>query len=326
MRIPEEEVQFAVQAWGYTPREARFLWIVTGFSGHFIREQYARFAEVGRGRPDHDLAEKLLTTGHCPAAYAWGNRQRTQRFHVQGRPLYRAFGRENSNHRKATTSNSTIAVRIAALDFVLGELEARYFLTVEERLAYLRETHGVTDPALIPTRAYPARGARGTTPAQVVAFPDRVPMSVRDDGTVTFSYVDAPDDGLQPFETHVARYAPLLSALRTSYRFVFVSGIRPKIERAESVFRAGLSQADEPLTPELLRYFSLEDRFLRQDFEGMRKRDFDERVDLAKKYEAPAYQKLFPRWRAGQVHASRSTSVPRNEGSFEGVYACSLDC
>jgi hypothetical protein len=323
MKIPEEAVRFAVQAWGYTPREAQFLWIVTAFSGHFIREQYARSAELERGWADHHLAETLLKNGHTTGAYAWGKNRRTQRYHIHARALYRAFGRENSNHRKATTSNSTIAVRIAALDFVLQEVQADYLLSDQDRLQYLREAHGITDQSLIPSRTYPARGPKGTTPAVTVPFPDRFPMSVSND-TVTFSFIDAPDDSLQPFEAHVARYAPLMAALKTPARFVFVSGIGPKIERAEKVFRSVLAQPEEALSPELLRHFTLEERFLRKDFDGLHKRDYDERADLAKAFAGAHYKKLFERWRSGGMASHTSSNTTPYTPSFLTVDAPSL--
>jgi len=299
MKIPEEEIALAMQSWGYTRRDAEFLWIVTAFSGHFVREQYRRYCDIGRGKADHGFAERLLRNGHVAGVYAWGTNRRTQRYHVHARALYRTFGRENSNHRKPPASSATIAVRLAALDFVLGEPEAHYLLSDEERLAYLREVHDIHSPDLVPSRTYPPRGARGTTPAVTVPFPDRFPMSVGGDGGVTFTFIDVPDDSLQPFEAHVARYAPLLSSLKTPVRFVFVSGVESKRARAEGHFRSAMGRPALEMTPELVRYFELEERFSRQDFAGMRKRDYDERADLAKKYSGPAHRKLFDLWRSG---------------------------
>ena len=324
MKIPEDEVRFAVQAWGYTPREAQFLWIVTAFSGHFLREQYRRFCEISRGKADHGFAERLLQNAHVPGVYAWGGNRRTQRYHVHGKALYRAFGRENSNHRKAPSSNATIAVRIAALDFVLGELGPEYLLSDQDRLGYLQEVHGITDKNLIPSRSYPARGPMGTTPAVTVPFPDRFPMSVAADGTPTFTFIDVPDDGLQPFEAHVLRYAPLFSALKTPSRFAFVSGVETKLARAERAFLSLLAQPREELTPEVQRFFTLEDRILRRDFEGLRKRDYDERADLAKQFSGPRYRKLFELWRSGGLKEDGSSGSVLGTPSFLAVPAHSL--
>jgi hypothetical protein len=324
MRIPEEEVRYAVQAWGYTPREAQFLWIVTAFSGHFLREQYRRYCDISRGKADHGFAERLLRNAHVAGVYAWGKNRRTQRYHVHAKALYRAFGRENSNHRKAPSGNATITVRIAALDFVLSELEPEYLLSVEERLGYLRDVQGVSEGHLIPSRSYPPRGPKGTTPAVSVPFPDRFPMSVASDGTPTFSFIDVPDDGLQPFEAHLVRYAPLLAALKTPARFAFVSGVETKLARAERCFSSVLEGPREPLSTELLRYFALEDRFLRQDFAGLRKRDYDEHCDLAKQFAGPRYRKLFELWRSGVLAQDGSSSGGVGMPSFVAVHAPSL--
>ncbi len=324
MKIPEEEIALAMQAWGYTRRDAEFLWIVTAFSGHFVREQYRRYCDVCRGKADHGFAERLLKNGHVAGVYAWGTNRRTQRYHVHARALYRAFGRENSNHRKAPASNATIAVRLAALDFVLGEPDAHYLLSDEERLAYLQHVHGVTSPHLVPSRTYPPRGAKGTTPAVTVPFPDRFPMSVDADGTATFTFIDVPDDSLQPFEAHVARYAPLLSSLKAPARFVFVSAVESKRVRAQGVFLSAFARPAAEMTPELVRYFELEERFSRQDLAGMRKRDYDERADLAKEYSGPDYRKLFDLWRSGGVRGEITSSSTQVSPSFATADAPSL--
>jgi hypothetical protein len=324
MKIPEDQVAEAVKIWGYTPREARFLWLVTAFGGHFIREQYRLYCDLDRGKTDQTLSDKLLHLAHVTGGWKWGRKRQTFRYHVHARPLYRVFGRENSSHRKPTASNATIAIRVATLDFVLGELEPDYLLTDQDRLGYLKASHGITDASLIPSRTYPARGSKGTTPAVTVPFPDRFPMSVLN-GTVTFSFVDAPDDGLQPFETHLVRYAPLIQALKTPARFVFISGIEAKIARAEGAFRAALATPQQQLTPELLRYFTLEDHFVRKDFTGLRKRDYDERLDLAKQFGGSEYRKLFDRWRSGTITPESSTNPQAQPPSFSTFHARSLD-
>jgi hypothetical protein len=325
MKIPEQQIEEACRIWGYTPKEARFLWIVTAFGGHFIRAQYRRHTDTARGREDQALCEKLLGHGHVAGAYPWGNQQRTDRYHVYGRPLYRVFGRENSSNRKAPASNSTIAVRVATLDFVLGEQDADYLLTDSDRIAFLRDVHGIADTSLIPTRIYPPRGRGSATPEARVLFPDRFPMSVAADGTVTFSFVDAPEDSLQPFETHLARYAPLADALKGPVRVVFVSGVASKLARAETAFRRVWGSPGEEISAELLRYFELEDRFLRKDYVGLRKRDYDERADLAKRFAGEQNRKLFDRWRSGGVARRIEGDLPAVPPAFSAVRAGSLD-
>jgi hypothetical protein len=325
MQVPEDPIRQACETWGYTPREAQFLWLVTAFGGHFIREQYNRFIGVGTGTPDQVLCRKLLSTGHAAAAFVWGRRHRTDRYHVCGRALYRVFGRENSTNRKAPKSNSAIAVRVAMLDLVLAEPDVEFLLSDQDRLDYLRDIHGITDPSLVPTRVYPARGPLGTTPATNVLFPDRFPMGIAKDKTPAFSFVDAPEDGLQPFETHVARYAPLLLALKTRARFVFVSGVETKIARAQVAFRRAFEAPPQEITALLLRYFTLEDRIRRKDFAGLLKRDYVERAELANRFTGARYESLFERWRSGGHPGEGTTPLHVEAPEFSTLSAPSLD-
>jgi hypothetical protein len=287
-----QHITAAVETFGYSEREARFLWTVTAFSGHFLRAQWRQFAGVDSyGRTDQQLIDRLLNNGHA-TGYAYRN---VQLYHVTSKPLYRAFGRENSNHRRQP-SGALIAQRLGALDYVIARQDARYLLTEADRTRYFRERHGVSDTTLLPERTYPARG--GSRPPVHVFFPDRFPLTTTGNETV-FTYIDAPADSFVPFRTHLRTYAPLFGALKDSWRFVYVSGKQHKLAEAERVFRETLTSAPtaDAADPDLLRYFDLELRVERKEFATLRKAHLEERARLKQRYDSLKYRTLYDQWR-----------------------------
>jgi len=297
VEIPEEQIQTAVEAFGYSPREARFLWLVTAFSGHLLRSQWRRFANIPLGRGAQQLLDRLLDNGHASAYDHHGH----HRYHVFGKPLYRVFGRENSSHRRRPSQN-LLAQRLGGLDFTLANLDAEFLLTEGQRKAFCEQTLDITDPGTFPRRTYYMHGNRG--PATDVLFPDRFPMAGNSQEAV-FTYADSPLDSLVSFRTHLRLYAPLFSALRTPWRFVFISGRDYKMKAAERVFHDTLSLLS-PLVgdandPDLLRYFELELRVERKEWDTLLKTELLDRANLKARYSAPKYGQLYEEWRAGKL-------------------------
>jgi hypothetical protein len=293
MEIPKEHITAAVETFGYSEREGSFLWTVTAFSGHFLRAQWRQFAGVdSRGKADQQLIDRLLSNGHA-TGYAYRN---VQLYHVTSKPLYRTFGRENSNHRRQPSA-ALITQRLGALDYVIAHQDSQYLLTEADLTRYFREEHGVSDAMVLPKRTYPARGS--TRPPVDVFFPDRSPLQAAGKETV-FTYIDAPADSFVPFRTHLRTYAPLFAALKDSWRFVFVSGKQHKLAEAERVFRETLAASAQPpdaMDPDLLRYFDLEMRVERKEFATLRKAHLEERARLKERYDAPKYRTLYEQWR-----------------------------
>ena len=88
MSIRAEYVE-AIERHGYTPTEARFLYLVATHSGYFTQRQFFDFAGVNRGGMGTRLTVKALAHGHI----------RTAR-------LARALG-STSNTRQALESSGT---------------------------------------------------------------------------------------------------------------------------------------------------------------------------------------------------------------------------
>jgi hypothetical protein len=290
--MEKEHITAAVEMFGYSEREARFLWTVTAFSGHFLRAQWRDFAGIDSyGKADQQLIDRLLANGHA-TGYAYRS---VQLYHVTSKPLYRTFGRENSNHRRQPSS-TLITQRLGALDYVIAHQDSQYLLTEADRTDYFRDRHGVIDTTLLPERSYPPRGS--TRPPVHVFFPDRFPLTTAGSETV-FTYIDAPADSFVPFRTHLCAYRPLFAALKDSWRLVYVSGKQHKLAEAERVFRETLRSAPvaDATDPDLLRLFDLELRVERKEFATLRKAHLEERARLKERYDAPKYRTLYEQWR-----------------------------
>ena len=53
----------ALQAFGFTERQARFLTHVLVFSGVFLERQYCQFAGIVHGQKSHDFIARLIQRG-----------------------------------------------------------------------------------------------------------------------------------------------------------------------------------------------------------------------------------------------------------------------
>jgi hypothetical protein len=87
----------ALQAFGYTEQEARFLYIVATHSGYFVARQFLAFTGSHRGKRTMKFWNKLETQRHA----------RTERFpmsgvvhHLFSRQLYRQIEKENLRNRR----------------------------------------------------------------------------------------------------------------------------------------------------------------------------------------------------------------------------------
>jgi hypothetical protein len=297
VEIPQEHVASAVEAFGYSEQEASFLWLVTAFSGHFLLAQWRSFAGIPRGKRQQRLADRLLDNGHANGYEYHGS----HRYHVYSKPLYRLFAREDSSNRRRGAA-ILVTQRLGALDFVLAHQDVRFLLSEEDRQAAC-VARGVTDSAALPRRTYHMHGRR--RPPVDALFPDRFPM-LADEEALVFTFVDSPlDAGFAPFRSHLRFYAPLFSALRALWSFVFIGGRDHKIRAAERVFRDTLATTS-PLPggtsdPDLLRYFELELRVERKEWTTLLQTELVDRAHLKARFSAPKYGQMYEEWRAGKL-------------------------
>ena len=175
----------ALEAFGYTEEEARFLYIVATHSGYFVARQFLAFTGAYWGNRTTTFWNKLHTKKHA----------RTECFpksgvihHLYSRRLYRQIGREKLRNRREHDIEF-IRQRIAMLDFVLANQDRTYLETEPEKVRFFCDQLKVPNPFL-PSKTY--HGQRTSQPT-VRYFVDKFPMylasEVSPSPVVTFTYI-----------------------------------------------------------------------------------------------------------------------------------------
>ena len=196
----------AVQAFGFSPRQAQFLAHVVLHSGFCLRRQYTAFSGTQNGKNVQHFLERLVA--HRVAARCTYRADRGHVYHVQHRGVYRALGVEHDRNRKAA-SPARIARKLMLLDVVLGEPTAAWVATEADKVALFTERFGVAREDL-PRRSLVATGAN---PATTHYFFEKLPIAVcGTPPTVHFVYLTV--DGSGPaFDRFLHAHGRLLGAL-----------------------------------------------------------------------------------------------------------------
>jgi hypothetical protein len=116
--VSEERVK-AVQAFGFTERQVRFLVHVLVHSGVFLERQYRASARIAHGQKTHDFLAKLVGRGYAKMITP-GAVHRGRLYHVRFKPLYRAIGEPDNRHRKPAQLGRFVE-RLMVLDAVIDD-------------------------------------------------------------------------------------------------------------------------------------------------------------------------------------------------------------
>ena len=157
----ENQIQ-SIQGLGYSHREAHFLRLVALHSGYFVRRQFLRAVDCGRGKRAQDFIEELITRGHACREIFRDNRHL---YRLQSKAIYEALGDEDNRNRREHQP-STVRLRLMALDFILEHSTHRYLETQQDKLSYFFEQRGMDAEAL------PARFFRSNGKLTTRYFPD----------------------------------------------------------------------------------------------------------------------------------------------------------
>jgi hypothetical protein len=278
MRIDSERLSNLAQL-GYTPEEARFLYIVATHSGYFTHRQFLGFSGTKPGKHSQKFLEKLLTAEHATYhTYPSGGRV----YHIFSRKIYKAIERDDLRTRRKHQLEY-IKTRIVVLDFVLANLDCEYLETEAEKVPFFESRFSVSRDVL-PSKMYTSKLSRNSS---VRFFVDRFPIFLRaasaSTPTLTFTYMDAGAATIQGFGTHVQAYRELLRPL-PAFEFIYVAPSERFFAAAASEFsRSVLGHPTSPSNDQLLSYFRLRktweagDRVPAADvvFLNAAKRDFD---------------------------------------------------
>src|SRR4051794_12595651 len=136
--VSQERVH-AVQSFGFTERQARFLVHVLVYSGVFLERQYRGFARVAHGQKTHDFLAKLVDRGYAKPITP-GAVHRGRLYHVQFKPLYHAIGEPDNRHRKAAVLGRFVE-RLMVLDAVLDDDSCTWLGTERDKRSHFMLAH-----------------------------------------------------------------------------------------------------------------------------------------------------------------------------------------
>lgn len=239
----------AVQAFGLTERQARFLTHVLVFSGVFLERQYCQFAGIVHGQKSHDFVARLIQRGFVTPITP-GSVRRGRLYHVQFKPLYEAIGEPDNRHRKPATLGRLIA-RLMVLDAVLAD-DRYYWLGTERDKVHYFDTALDSAPR---KETYPrvTYGSGGDAVRRF--FPHKLPIGVEKDGFRRHVFLYLATDALPwQFRQFLLDHAQTLMACpQWTLRLLMPR----RFKTAKAVYRgAFLDQFTRPLDPYLATWLS----------------------------------------------------------------------
>jgi hypothetical protein len=284
----EAETARALEAFGYTTRQAQFLALVAIHGGYFLRRQFGVFTRRAHGLATVRFLNRAVTRGDV-RSLPYG--RQGQVFHVCARPLYAALGQEHNRNRRGAERDA-VTRKLMALDFVLAHPDARFWATEEDKATLLRE-YGV-DTALWPSRGYaPKRpGSHPTTRY----FVDKMPWyRDADDPRLWIAYVDA-DATPRGFETFLKQYRGVLGALPSGVSYVGTTAWPGAVQRVFDKVIVG-GEVRPPDIGTFLDYCRLRQRIEAKEFAALSVADLQRYRSLKARFVAVAFEALYQRRR-----------------------------
>ena len=210
----------ALEAHGWTGREAEWIALVCLHSGVFTRAQFCCYFEAHRSAARR-IVRTLVTRKEAVETDVILSNGGGKTCRISGKPIYRALGVENIRHRRKA-NRSVVMRRLLSLDFVLEHPGMNWLPTEGEKVEFI-EGLGVHSN-LIPRRIY-----YGAVRAQKRYFALKLPVA-GGDKTVTFAYVDPGLDTTAELNSWGAAHGPLWDAIRAKGRRVEVIAIGAELD------------------------------------------------------------------------------------------------
>jgi hypothetical protein len=147
---PHQDHLDRLQDFGYTEREARFLYLAATHSGYFTRQQFLSFTHQTKGCLVHRFTTKLLTQHHAQATQ-YGHK--TYVFKLSSRKIYDLIGQQDLRDHRSHTSDF-IRIRLLVLDFVLARPDLQYLESQEEKVEFFNEQLVCVEKSRFTTRFF----------------------------------------------------------------------------------------------------------------------------------------------------------------------------
>jgi hypothetical protein len=305
----------ALQAFGYTEEEARFLYIVATHSGYFTARQFLAFTGAHWGKRTTTFWSKLETKRHA----------RMERFpksgtvfHLFARRLYRQIEKENLRNRREHEFDF-IKRRIAILDFVLLNQGYQYLETEPDKIRFFCGTLNIQKHCL-PARLYLGRK---TSSPSVRYFVDRFPMfSVPPSPVVTFSYIHDGAASFTDFVRHLDHYLPLFRQI-PEFRLVYVSRGDSHFGKAGEIFDSLVRiPLESDIAGDLLHYFRVRKAWDDKQYAAVTDADLIFRNHARARFTGDRFEGLYRGWKNARVS---ELGIRQEVGTNERTHSVSFD-
>ncbi len=295
MKIPAESLM-ALKQFGYTEREAEFLYIVAVHSGFFLQRQFTQHVDVAGRGPATYFIKKAIQNKHVREHLPERGTQKI--YHLFSRSLYAALGKENSRHCKPGRYGllDKAAVRLLGLDFVLAHLDRHYLEEEAEKVAYFTVERRISNETL-PAKVF--HGQNGSETCRY--FFEKFPIFLSGNTDVplaNFTYIEDDIRSVQTFASFVQRYRPLFKALGNSFRLVFVSNSTQSFQLARDIFVRSLSATQRGHeNQQISRFFWLRKMAEEKRFKELVQKDVIEWQRGLKRYSDAECQSQYQSWK-----------------------------
>jgi hypothetical protein len=296
VRLTHSERIQALERFGYTEREARFLCLAALHGGYFLRRQYGEYLQKAVGGTAAALIEKILSNDHAQVATFVSN---THVYHLSARPFYAALGQEDNRNRRMRQP-LTVKNKLMGLDFVLAHPHHEYLATEQEKLDYFERTLQV-DRASLPVKRYASRG-QVTDRYFIEKYPIFLSAAGREavPPVVSFCFVDAGMGTVAGFWTFLHQYQRIFAALR-EFQVIYVATTDYLFPAAAAAFRRfskpGVAVLADPQNARMLAYFEARNRYETKQW------DFFDRAKLIRlreerqEFSGAKYDALYEQWK-----------------------------
>jgi hypothetical protein len=291
----EERVE-AVEALGFTTRQATFLTLVALHSGYCLRRQYAAFAGVSYGKNVRDFLDSLVTRDLATRFRIRPDRGHL--YHLQARALYRVLRIEHSRNRRQGSA-ALIARKLMLLDYVLSHSDIEWLATEDDKFDLFAERFGVPRDCL-PQRAFAA--AEPDDEPTTRYFPHKLPVAVTGDPPIVHFVSLVTDTTGRALEQFLQDHAGLLRRLPRWCVAAVGPATSLRLADCDAVFERFLGSPLNGLSAQLddLRWFfhtrQLADR---GDVAGLSLPEIERFRRLRARFTAPAFNALYERWQSG---------------------------
>jgi hypothetical protein len=266
----------ARRAFEYTAREFGFIRLAALQSGYFTRRHFNLYVGRECGAIGQQFIDRALRLGHIRVLTGFG---RQHLCHVHARGIYARLG-DPANRNRREHGPETIRLRLMALDYVLDRPHENWLLGTEA----CRE----------------ALNIGGTRERE--GFPaDRHPISVADEGSLEFGFVDPGFGGFSQWERYLDAHRSFLRT-RKARSMTYASCEASRFVNAEKVYRrmVGESSAGGGIDRARLQgYFAARRLVEDRRFENFDKLGLDRLREDQRAYAGDEFEALYRRWREG---------------------------